>query len=47
MAFTYEKGKKLNLTQLYRRKSTRLARIEMLKSEIRTIERIIKEKEEK
>lgn len=45
MAFTYEKGKNLELSKLYRRKASRIARIEMIKTEIKTIDRIIKEKE--
>jgi len=47
MPLTYAKAQKLDLSKLYSRKSTRLARIEMLKSEIRIIDKVIKEKEVK
>lgn len=47
MSLTYEKAKKLELDKLYSRKATRISRIEMLKTEIKTIDKVIKEKEEK
>jgi len=46
MSFKTENGKNLELSALYKRKATRLARIEMLKSEIRSIEKLISEKEQ-
>jgi|APFre7841882654_1041346.scaffolds.fasta_scaffold00775_13 hypothetical protein len=45
MSFDVNEGKTMTLKGLYERKANRIARIEMLKSEIRTIDRIILEKE--
>ena len=45
MSFEINKGKNMTLTALYKRKATRIARIEMLKTEIRTIDGLILKKE--
>lgn len=45
MVFSYEKGKDMSISTLYQRKANRVGRIEMIKGEIRTIDRLITEKE--
>jgi len=47
MSFEISEGKNMTLNALYKRKATRIARIEMLKTEIKAIDRIILEKESK